>query len=86
MCKTALLDFVPRLNYNFYKITFQKLDPAFVIRERGQKSYHQDLIALMMEAVSTYETSVNLYHTTRRNIPENSHLHIRRRENLKSHR
>jgi hypothetical protein len=40
----------------------------------------------MMEAVSTSETSVNFYETTRRNIPEDSHLHIRRRENLKYHR
>jgi hypothetical protein len=29
--------------------------------------------------------SVNLYQTTRRNIPKDSHLHTRRRENLKSH-
>jgi hypothetical protein len=42
-------------------------------------------IALMMEAVSTSETSVNFYHTTRRNNPDNSQLHTRRRENLKSH-
>jgi len=28
------------------------------------------LIALLMEAVSTYETSANTYQTTRRNIPE----------------
>jgi hypothetical protein len=34
------------------------------------------LIALMMEAASTSETSVNFYQTTRRNIPEDSHLHI----------
>jgi hypothetical protein len=27
-----------------------------------------------MEAVSTTETSVTSYHTTRRNIPEDSHL------------
>jgi hypothetical protein len=32
------------------------------------------LIALMMEAVSISETSVNFYQTTRRNIPEDSHL------------
>jgi hypothetical protein len=32
-------------------------------------------IALMMEAVSTSETLVNFYKTTRRNIPEDSHLH-----------
>jgi hypothetical protein len=31
---------------------------------------------LMMEAVSTSETSVNFYQTTRRNAPEDSHLHI----------
>jgi hypothetical protein len=37
-------------------------------------------IAFMMEAVSTSETSVNIYQTTRRNIPEDSHLHARRRE------
>jgi hypothetical protein len=28
-----------------------------------------------MEAVSTAEMSVNIYQTTRRNIPEDSHLH-----------
>jgi hypothetical protein len=32
----------------------------------------------------TSETSANLYQTTRRNIPENNHIHTRRRENLKS--
>jgi hypothetical protein len=42
-------------------------------------------IALMMEAASTSETSVNFCQTTRRNNPEVSHLHTRRRENLKSH-
>jgi hypothetical protein len=34
------------------------------------------LIALMMEAASTSETLVNFYQTTRRNIPEDSHLHF----------
>jgi hypothetical protein len=33
------------------------------------------VIALMMEAASTFETSVNFYQTTRRNNPEDSHLH-----------
>jgi hypothetical protein len=37
----------------------------------------------MMEAASTSETSVNFYQTTRRYNPEDSHLHNRRRENLK---
>jgi hypothetical protein len=42
-------------------------------------------IALMMEEVSISETSVNFYQTTRHNNQEDSHLHIRRRENLKPH-
>jgi hypothetical protein len=29
-----------------------------------------------MEAVSTFETSVNFYKTARRNIPEDSHLQV----------
>jgi hypothetical protein len=43
------------------------------------------IIALMMEAVSTYETSVNFYHTTQCNISEDSHLHSCRHENMKFH-
>jgi hypothetical protein len=39
---------------------------------------------LMMEAARTSETSLNFYQTTRRYNPEDSHLHTRRRENLKS--
>jgi hypothetical protein len=42
------------------------------------------LFTLMMEATNISETSVNFYQTTRRNNPEDSHLHARRRENLKS--
>jgi hypothetical protein len=42
-------------------------------------------IALMMEAASTSETSVNFYQTTRRYNPEDSHLRTHRRENLKSY-
>jgi hypothetical protein len=43
------------------------------------------IIALMMEAASTSETSVNFYQITRRNNPEDGHLHTRHHENLKSH-
>jgi hypothetical protein len=43
------------------------------------------IIRAMMEAVSTSDVSVNFYETTRLNFPEDSHLHTRRRENLKSH-
>jgi hypothetical protein len=42
-------------------------------------------IALMMEAAITSETSVNFYQTTRRNIPDDNHLHNGHREKLKSH-
>jgi hypothetical protein len=31
-------------------------------------------VALMMEAVRTFETSVNFYETSRRSIPEGCHL------------
>jgi hypothetical protein len=33
-----------------------------------------ELLTLMMEAVNTSETSVNVYQTTRRNSPEDSHV------------
>jgi hypothetical protein len=39
----------------------------------------------MMEAVRTSETSVNFNVTTGRYFPEDSKLHTRRHENLKSH-
>jgi hypothetical protein len=39
----------------------------------------------MIEATSTSETSINFYRTTRRYNPEDSHLHTRRRGNLKSY-
>jgi hypothetical protein len=42
-------------------------------------------IALMMEAERTSETFVNVYQTTRRYKPEDSHLLTQRRENLKSY-
>jgi hypothetical protein len=34
----------------------------------------RDVIARIMEAVITPETSINFYQTTRRNKPEDSHL------------
>jgi hypothetical protein len=39
----------------------------------------------MMEAARTSETSVDIQLRTRQYIPEDSELHTRRRENLKSH-
>jgi hypothetical protein len=44
------------------------------------------VVAPMMEAARTSETLVNFHQITKRNNPEDSHLHTRRRENLKSHR
>jgi hypothetical protein len=44
-----------------------------------------NLIALMMEAANTSETSVDLCQTTRRINPKDSHLHTRRHESLKCH-
>jgi hypothetical protein len=42
------------------------------------------IIALMMKAASTSETSVDIQLRTQQYIPEDSELHTRRRENLKS--
>jgi hypothetical protein len=42
-------------------------------------------VALLMEAASTFETSVNFYQTALRNFPEDSYLHTRSRESVKSH-
>jgi hypothetical protein len=42
--------------------------------------------AMRSLTASTSETPENFYQTTRRNNPEDSHLHTRHRENLKSHR
>jgi hypothetical protein len=43
------------------------------------------IIALMLEAASTSEASVNVCKTTQRNNPEDCDLRTRHRENLKSH-
>jgi hypothetical protein len=42
--------------------------------------------AIMMEGARTSETSVDIQLRTRQYIPEDSELHNRRRENLKSHK
>jgi hypothetical protein len=63
--------------------------PYFINKTRHEDDLssvmmHIILIALMMEAVNTSETSVSFYQTTLGNIPEDSHLYICHRENLKS--
>jgi hypothetical protein len=52
--------------------------------QRSLQPPSSGLIALMMETARTSETLVNLYQTTRRYNPEDSHLRTHRRENLKS--
>jgi phage regulator Rha-like protein len=47
--------------------------------EARHDSVIRAIIALMMEAENTSETSVNFYQTTRRNNPEDSHFYTRRR-------
>jgi hypothetical protein len=44
------------------------------------------MIVLMMEAPRTSETSVDIQLRIRKYTPEDSELHIRRRENLESHK
>jgi hypothetical protein len=44
------------------------------------------IIALMMETAHTSETSVDIQLRIRQYIPEDTELHTRRRENLKSHK
>jgi hypothetical protein len=52
-------------------------------RLRGAYCFHQgDEFILITEAVSPSETSVSINQTTKYNIPEDSHLHIRRHEKL----
>jgi hypothetical protein len=48
-----------------FMLNFSKVLAAFII------------IPLMMETASTSETSVNVYQTTQRYNPEDSHLHTR---------
>jgi hypothetical protein len=58
-----------------------------VRRFRGAHCFHhQSDESLVMGAVSTSETSVNIYQTAWRSISEDSHLQTRRRKNLKSHK
>jgi hypothetical protein len=42
------------------------------------------MIALKTEAASTFKMPVNFYQTTRRNNPDDSQLHVRCSEILKS--
>jgi hypothetical protein len=54
-------------------------------RFRGACFLHLPGDELQMEAARTSETSVDIEFRTQQYIPEDSELHTRRRENLKSH-
>jgi hypothetical protein len=58
--------------------TGRRFGGAYCLHHRGDE-------AVIMGAVSISGTSINLYQTARRNIPEDSHLHTRHLENMKSH-
>jgi hypothetical protein len=65
----------------FFVITFKFLSLVLFLYTYQIKAVQVQklkLLALMMEAVRTSETSVNFYETTRRNIPEDGHLQTRR--------
>jgi hypothetical protein len=65
-----------------FRVVFWDILPYKMIVDRRFRGAY----CLMMEAVRTYEMSVD-NHFTRQYIPEeNSEHHTRRRENLKSHR
>jgi hypothetical protein len=52
-------------------VVYRRYRGACCLHHQGEEF----IIALMMEAASTSETSVNFYQTVRHNIPEDSHLH-----------
>jgi hypothetical protein len=67
-------------------VTFKSTDVSELRTASIIREMNDEFINLIMEAVSTSETSVNFNVNTRRYIPEDSKLHTLRRENLKSHK
>jgi hypothetical protein len=82
---TSILALFYHLFVYAYYLCFVIHAVAWVKNTLRARSSDSSAIALMMEAVRTSETSVKIYLTTRQYIPEDSELHTRRRENLKSH-
>jgi hypothetical protein len=64
-----------RIAYKYYFVRFQVLTAGSMKMNVFWDVAPCSLIALMMKAASTSETSVNFHQITRRNISEDSHLH-----------
>jgi hypothetical protein len=64
---------------------FRDTEPCSLVEVDDVLEVYAIIIALMMEAVSITETSLYFKETTRRYISEGCHLHIFRRNSLKSH-
>jgi hypothetical protein len=73
-----------QINQVFSDLSNETHSNCFAARRRIQE-WNGMSNALMMETESTSETSVNMYQTTRSNIPKYSHHHTRRRVDLKFH-
>jgi hypothetical protein len=52
-------------------------DLFLYLKKKKRFLAHRTLVDLMIEAVRTCETLVNLYHSTRRYNPEDGHLNLR---------
>jgi hypothetical protein len=76
--------------YNSKTNVFWDAVPCYLleIRRRIRGAYYlhrqSDEWALIMEVLNTFETLVDFYQTIRRNIPEDSHLHTCRYDNMNS--
>jgi hypothetical protein len=58
---------------------------SLVGTDRLLKVLVSSVIRVTIDAVSTSEASISVYQTALRNNPEAGHLHVRLRDNLKSH-